>query len=73
MDSDLKSEGEATLPAFGLSTTDPIKMFLKQLVMQRGLPFEAKTPNAQTITAMSKNLSTAKIQQRRRDAGRGSG
>ena len=60
MEPDLKSEGEAILSAIGLSTTDAITMFFKQLVMQRGLPFEAKIPNAETIAAMNEDLFAAK-------------
>ena len=60
MEPDLKSEGEAILSAIGLSTTDAITMFFKQLVMQRGLPFEAKIPNAETIAAMNEDLSAAR-------------
>lgn len=46
MDPYLKFEGAAILPAFGLSTTGATSMFLKQLVTQRGLPFEAKISSA---------------------------
>jgi DNA-damage-inducible protein J len=52
MEPGLKTEGEAVLSAIGLSTTEAITMFFRQLVMQRGLPFEAKIPNAETVAAM---------------------
>ncbi len=60
MEPDLKFEGEVILFASGLSTTDAITMFFKQLLMKRGFPFEATIPNAETIAAMSEVLSTAK-------------
>ena len=57
---ELKESGEAVLSAIGLSTTDAITMFFKQVVMQQGLPFEAKIPNDQTIVALNEDLSDLK-------------
>jgi DNA-damage-inducible protein J len=48
----LKKSAEAVLDKIGLSTTDAVTMFLKQLVAQNGLPFEAKIPNRETVRAM---------------------
>lgn len=49
---DLKTQGEAILSAIGINTTDAITMFFRQVVMQRGLPFDAKIPTAETIAAV---------------------
>jgi DNA-damage-inducible protein J len=57
---DLKFESEAVLSAIGLSTTDSITIFFCQIVMQRGLPFDAKIPNAETVAAMQEDLSAAR-------------
>lgn len=57
---ELKESGEAVLSAIGLSTTDAITMFFKQVVMQQGLPFEAKIPNAETIAALKEDLTDKK-------------
>jgi len=51
MEPELKTQGEAILSAIGLSTTDAITMFFKQIVMHQGLPFEAKIPNDETLEA----------------------
>lgn len=48
----LKSEGEAILSAIGLNTTEAITMFFRQIVMHKGLPFEAKIPDAETIKVL---------------------
>ncbi len=48
----LKKKAEAVLDKIGLSTTDAVTIFLKQLVAQQGLPFEAKIPDRETIRAM---------------------
>lgn len=51
IDEDLKAEGEQILGEIGLTTTDLIRMTFRQLVMHKGLPFEARIPNAETIAA----------------------
>ncbi|ABD86939.1 RelB antitoxin [Rhodopseudomonas palustris BisB18] len=48
----LKKQAEAVLDKIGLSTTDAVTIFLKQLVAQRGLPFSVNVPNRETIKAM---------------------
>ncbi len=57
---ELKEQGEAVLREIGLSTSDAITMFFRQLVMRRGLPFDAKIPNAETIAAFNEDVSKAK-------------
>ena len=49
---ELKSEAEAILKAVGLSSSEAMRLFLFQIVRQRGLPFEVKIPNAETIAAI---------------------
>ena len=41
---DLKSQAEAILAALGISASNAITMFYKQIVLQKGLPFEVKLP-----------------------------
>lgn len=50
----LKADSESIFQQLGLDMTAAIKMFLSQVVMHGGLPFEAKivTPNAATIKAI---------------------
>src|SRR5450631_2115461 len=49
---DLKDRASEVLAACGLNLSDAIRLFLRQVVVQEGLPFEVKTPNATTIAAM---------------------
>jgi DNA-damage-inducible protein J len=49
IDASLKEQGERVLEKIGLSTTELMKMTFRQLVMQQGLPFDAKIPNADTL------------------------
>ena len=48
---DLKAEAEGILDRIGLSSSDAIRMFYKQITMRKGLPFEARIPNATTREA----------------------
>ena len=57
---ELKSAGDQILSSLGLSRSDAISMFYRQIVMHRGLPFEAKIPNKETIAALQEDLSQAK-------------
>jgi len=49
---ELKSEAESILRELGLSSSEAMRLFLHQIVSQRGLPFEVKIPNAETIAAI---------------------
>jgi DNA-damage-inducible protein J len=52
IDPRLKKSAEAIFSRIGLSTTEAIRLFLKQVELHRGLPFPVKTPNEETIAAM---------------------
>ncbi len=49
---DLKEEATRVLASCGLNVSDAIRLFLRQVVAQNGLPFEIKAPNALTRAAM---------------------
>jgi DNA-damage-inducible protein J len=53
VDKSLKAKAERILSRVGISTTDAITMLLHQIVLRKGLPFEARIPNAETIAAMA--------------------
>lgn len=50
---ELKAQAEAIFAELGLSTSDAITLFFKQVSMHNGLPFEVKIPNAETIQALT--------------------
>ncbi|MCD6172372.1 MAG: type II toxin-antitoxin system RelB/DinJ family antitoxin [Sulfurimonas sp.] len=52
LDSDMKSQAKEIFKMYGVSLSDAINMFLAQSVMERGLPFEMKIPNNDTIKAI---------------------
>lgn len=45
IDSNIKNEAESILSDLGLSPTSAIQMFYKQIIINKGLPFEAKLSN----------------------------
>ena len=52
VDPELKYSAAVVLAQCGLSLSDGIRLFLRQVVVQQGLPFDVKIPNAVTIEAM---------------------
>lgn len=49
---ELKQQAEGVLRELGLSATEAITLFYRQVAMRRGLPFDVKIPNADTVEAM---------------------
>ena len=49
---ELKHEAEEVFSVLGLSPTQAITLFYKQVTLHHGLPFEVKVPNAGTREAL---------------------
>ena len=49
---ELKAEAEKVLSKLGISTTEAINLFLSQVRLRKGLPFDVKIPNKTTLKAM---------------------
>lgn len=48
----LKQEAESIFSALGVSTTEALTMFYRQVTMHKGLPFPVRIPNAETVAAL---------------------
>lgn len=46
---DVKEQAESILSALGIPASNAINMFYKQIILQRGLPFEIRLPAARQI------------------------
>ena len=46
---DVKEKAESILSTLGIPASSAINMFYKQIILQRGLPFEVKIPSAKHI------------------------
>lgn len=60
---EIKHRATEVLASCGLNLSDAIRLFLRQVVVQEGLPFAVKTPNATTRAAMleARSMRTAKF------------
>ena len=56
---DVKEQAEGILSALGIPASNAINMFYKQIILQRGLPFEVKMPASRLVDASA--LSDAEI------------
>ena len=46
---DVKEKAESILATLGIPASNAINMFYKQIILQRGLPFEVKIPSARPV------------------------
>lgn len=46
---DVKEKAESVLSALGIPASNAINMFYKQIILQRGLPFDVKLPSSRLI------------------------
>ena len=52
IDPRLKKSAERIFTKIGISTTEAIRLFLKQVELHNGLPFSVSIPNKETVAAM---------------------
>ena len=52
VDRQLKAKADKVLARLGLSTSDLINILLHQVVLTKGVPFDVRIPNAETVAAM---------------------
>jgi DNA-damage-inducible protein J len=58
----LKRDAEAVLDKLGMSPTEAITLFYKQVTLYRGLPFPVRIPNAATRKALQEARSRKNIE-----------
>ena len=61
---DVKEQAEEILAALGIPASNAINMFYKQIILQRGLPFEVKMPSARPVevSALSEAQMNAELE-----------
>ena len=52
VDSNIKKEAEAIFAKIGLNTSQAINIFLNRVIQEKGIPFELKIPNEETLEAI---------------------
>ncbi len=50
---EVKKEAESILKEMGLSISNSVELFYRQVVAQKGLPFELRVPNKETMKAIN--------------------
>ena len=56
LDADTKAKAYEIFEQIGLKPTQAFNLFLRQVALQKGLPFDLKIPNVETIEAMSESI-----------------
>jgi len=56
----LKAAAGRVLTRVGVSTSDAVTMFLRQVVLQQGIPFDVRVPSAETKRAIEELETPAK-------------
>ncbi|MEW6663793.1 MAG: type II toxin-antitoxin system RelB/DinJ family antitoxin [Thermodesulfobacteriota bacterium] len=52
IDPEVKRQAEDILKSLGLSVSNSVELFYRQVVAQQGLPFELQVPNEETMKAI---------------------
>ena len=55
---DVKEKAESILSTLGIPASSAINMFYKQIILNRGLPFEVKIPTARPVDISRMNVET---------------
>ena len=53
IDPELKQEVENILAGLGLTTSQALLIYFKQIALQKGIPFIVKIPNQETVQALA--------------------
>ena len=56
LDPQVKKDAQAVLNELGLTTTQAVSLFFKQISLNKGLPFAVEIPNEETIQAIEDGL-----------------
>lgn len=52
LDADIKVKAQEIFKQYGMGLSDAFNIFLSQAVMQKGIPFDIKIPNNDTLKAI---------------------
>jgi DNA-damage-inducible protein J len=58
---DMKEAAEAVFSRLGMGHTEAIRLFYQQVILNQGLPFGVKIPNAETARAMKQVKSRKRL------------
>ena len=61
LDPQVKKDAQAVLKELGLTTTQAVSLFFKQVSLNKGLPFAVEIPNEETIQAIEDGLNRRNV------------
>jgi DNA-damage-inducible protein J len=61
LDPQVKKQAQVVLDELGLTTTQAVSLFFKQISLNKGLPFAVEIPNEETIQAIEDGLKRRNI------------
>ena len=56
---EIKEQAEQVLDQLGIPMSNAVSMFLRQIVLQRGIPFEMKLPERKSVSSGMQSLKKA--------------
>jgi DNA-damage-inducible protein J len=62
IDPELKRDAEEVFRELGLTTTQAITLFYKQVELERGLPFAVRVPNDETMEALEQSRTRQELE-----------
>ena len=63
---EVKEQAESILSALGIPASNAINMFYKQIILQRGLPFDVKIPSSRPVDMSSLSEAELNAEQEKR-------
>lgn len=51
----VKTQAENVFDQLGLTSSDAIRIFFKQVILRKGLPFDVAIPNKETVATLKKS------------------
>ncbi|MDY0233366.1 MAG: type II toxin-antitoxin system RelB/DinJ family antitoxin [Sulfurimonas sp.] len=63
LDSTMKEKAKEIFKLYGMGLSDAFNIFLSQSVMEKGIPFQVKIPNKETLEAMQDVESNTNLQE----------
>jgi DNA-damage-inducible protein J len=55
IDSNLKADAESILKKIGLTSSEAVRLFYRQIELNQGIPFDVKIPNKLTVKTLAKS------------------
>jgi DNA-damage-inducible protein J len=74
LNAEMKEKAKEIFKQYGLGLSDAFNIFLSQAVMEKGIPFEVKIPNDETLKAIEdaregKNMSKVSLDKLKKELG----